>query len=160
MADTGNTEVATTKPTGMTLRGKAGETTVSPQELRELSFEELSRALGVVDATEAIGTDQFGPILEDKSRLVGVPFILVYWKFYQGDMGEFASMGILTQSGDRYIVNDGSTGICAQLRELTDKQNIDAMVACKHGFRFSDYTFTAADGTEKPARTYYIDTKL
>ena len=136
-------------------------------DLRQLSFEDMNRALGVTDSSEAIGTDQFGPILEDKRLLLGRPFVLVHWNFYKSDKivrdgvpSEFASMWVLTSTDERYIVNDGSTGIYEQLRTLTDEKGIDSGVLCKHGLRVSEYDYTDEKGVTTQAATFYIDTKL
>lgn len=136
-------------------------------DLRQLSFEDMNRALGVTDSSEAIGTDQFGPILEDKRLLVGRPFVLVHWNFYKsdkiirnGEPSEFVSMWILTPTDERYIVNDGSTGIYEQLRALSDEKGIDSGVLCRHGLRVSEYDYTDDSGVTTQAATYYIDTKL
>lgn len=146
----------------MTLRSASGEITgLTAQELRSLSIEQLVSVAGpLTEASESIGTDQFGPILADKTQLVGVPFVLVHWNFYDGDMGEFVSMWVVDKDDRRFIVNDGSTGIYAQLRALTNKTGQDSMVRCPHGLRVSNYTYTDPQGKERPAQTFYIDTKL
>lgn len=159
--DTTPAEIADDTPRSVTLRSASGEATFVPAQLRELSFEQLQIALGApTQAEEAIGTDQFGPILSDKNVLVGVPFLAVHWEFHEGEFGEFVSMWVLAENDARYIVNDGSTGIYAQLRELTDKDGQTSMLMCKHGLRASDYDATLQNGKTIPATTHYIDTRL
>lgn len=125
----------------------------------QLSFDDIAGQS--IDSTEALGTDQFGPILSDKMVLVGLPFVIVKWNFYQGDVGEFVSAWVLTKTNDRLIMNDGSTGIYAQLRALTDATGQDSGLICRHGLRVSEYDWTKPDGTVGGrAKTFYIDNKL
>lgn len=96
---------------------------------------------------------------EDKARLVKVPLIFIDWRFTLGDQGEFVSAHVITKSGDKYIVNDGSTGIYQQLQEYTERTGKEGGLFASHGLRRSDYTYQDKnDGKMKPATTYYIDT--
>lgn len=95
-------------------------------------------------------------VVEDKSHLVGVPFVGLRWRFNKGDAGEFVSMEVVTEDGRRLIVNDGSTGIYQQLLRLTTETGRTAGIACKKGLRRSDYTYTDEKGTERPATTFYL----
>lgn len=144
------------------LRTADGKTVEVPiDDLRNLSVADLA-SYPTVQASEAIGTDQFGPILQNKSELVGKPFVVVHWEFHKSEEygGEFVSLWVLTNDDAKYIVNDGSTGICDQLRELTDDQGVDSMLVCPHGFRRSDYEKTLPDGKTIQASTFYLDTSL
>ena len=58
------------------------------------------------------------PVLEDKTRLVGVPFIIAGFAKRDGDNGEYVSLNVVTQADERFIVNDGSTGIFRQVDAL------------------------------------------
>lgn len=138
-----------------------GNTVEIPLEMvKNLSIEDIKQ-YAAVQAAEAIGSDQFGPILTDKNQLVGEPFVAVKWNFYPGEFGEFVSMWVLTNDDAKYIVNDGSTGICAQLRALTDNNGQDGMLVCPKGLRRSDYKYTdPRTGDERPASTFYIDASL
>src|SRR5258705_6186656 len=74
----------------------------------------------VVQASAELG-DGFEIIpKDDKIQFVKVPMILLSWGFGQGDHGEFVSIRAVTKDGRRVVINDGSTGIYAQLREYTD----------------------------------------
>lgn len=109
-----------------------------------------------IDASTVIG-DGFA-LLDNKEKrsLVGVPFILLGWKFSKGDHGEFVSAHIVTSRDEKYILNDGSTGVCAQLRAMTN-DGINGAVACRNGLRESAYEYTdEKTGEVKPAVTYYI----
>lgn len=129
--------------------------------LKEMSLNELQKEFQFVDASELLETEQFGPILKDKSVLVGTPFLIVEWFFYPGDFGEdFVSMKVVTMDGRKFIVNDGSTGITAQLRATSEKRNVYGGMACRKGLRVSEYTYTNDKGVEVPAATFYIDNSL
>lgn len=133
-----------------TLR-QAGFTTESASELIGTGFR-------VVDSNEAA-----------KAALVGKPFLIVTWTFSLGDFGDFVTMWIQTQDGNKLIVSDGSTGIRDQLADLTKRRNKRHALWCPHGFRRSDYEmYTDENGAWKvaprgyegktvPAATFYID---
>lgn len=146
---------------------KRGFTT---QELRDAkSFDDLYNLIndrfgGIWDAAEEIG-DGF-ELLDDKSRLVGVPLVLVQWSFTGSDYGEgeFVSVRCATQNPrtgemEKWVINDGSTGIYRQLKEFSESHNVYGGLTIGNGLRRSDYTYVdEADGKSKPATTYYIDT--
>lgn len=90
-------------------------------------------------------------ILKDKGMAVDREFLILDWTFHNGDQGEFVSMRIINPQGEKARINDGSTGICAQLRELTEK-GITGGIHCPNGLRVSEYL--TPEG--KPARTFYI----
>lgn len=144
-------------PQMVTIQSKTGGGEVAVRDLRDMSYADLTEHFGFSNAQDEIETDQFGPILEDKSKLVNRPIMLVHWNFYDGDYGEFVSAWVMTPEGERFIVNDGSTGMYAQLRTLTDTKNIRSMLLVKRGLRASDYTYTDPRGQSHPARTYYLD---
>jgi hypothetical protein len=130
------------------------------------SFDDALRIMqeaGVVaDSMSDYGTGF--ALLKDKERLVSLPFIIVEWRFNNSDLNEagFASFACITKHGDKYVVNDGSTGIADQLRSVTQRR-----IAAGHktpqngllvpaGLTVSRYDFTDADGKQKPATTYYL----
>lgn len=94
---------------------------------------------------------------KEKARLVGVPMLIINWTENEGDNGTFFSLQVLTNT-ERLIVNDGSTGIAAQLRELAE-EGVTKAIYCKHGLRESKYEYEdPKTGEKKPASTFYIDT--
>ena len=103
------------------------------------------------------------PVIKDKNTLLGTPFIMVEWRFNDGDHGTFVSIEIMTENGDRFILNDGSTGICAQVAALTEHRTANDHPAptsgrmVKRGLRRSDYPFTDEKGKTTTATTYYLD---
>lgn len=115
----------------------------------------------VVEADKALGTGF--ALLDDKNRLIGVPLVAVKIDFHKSELsaeGEFVSLHVVTQDGRKFIVNDGSSGIFAQIKELWSRkpelQGLPLMV--RRGLRRSDYTYMDETGKAKPATTYYLDT--
>jgi hypothetical protein len=95
---------------------------------------------------------------KEKDTLNGVPFLAVNWQFVMGDFEEYVSVKLVTQDGRKLIVNDGGTGICQQLRTLSNTKKVYSGLFVKNGLRKSEYTYTGPDGKETPATTYYLDT--
>jgi hypothetical protein len=101
--------------------------------------------------------------LDDKSRLVNVPFFARKWWFTDGDMGEFAvvecvvSRPVMTPSGEtsKVIITDGSTGIFRQLREVSKRTGKSTSLLIRNGLRVSQYTADTEEGP-KNAETYYL----
>jgi hypothetical protein len=112
---------------------------------------------GIIAADEVIGSG-FG-LLTNKDLLVGVPFVILKWQFYPGKFtSEFSTCMVVTTDGRKYLVNDGGTGICKQLTELTAETGRQGGLVARKGLSRSDYTYTDERGEESPATTYYIDT--
>lgn len=111
---------------------------------------------GISRASEEIG-DGF-KLLENKDQLIGIPMLLVTWDFHQGDHGEFVSAKVVTRDNQKFIVNDGSSGIRDQLVAYSAKKFRQGGLFCDKGLRRSDYKYTDENGIEKPATTYYLDT--
>lgn len=113
-------------------------------------------------------------LITDKNVLIGIPFLIVQWRFNEGDYSsEFVSAELVTQAGDKIILNDGSTGIYRQLRGVTDQRikagktaNAYAGLAVPKGLTRTDYWFnedtketSSKPQTGKgwgPAKTYYL----
>jgi hypothetical protein len=129
---------------------------------------ELARAndLPVTDVSKVLG-DGFTLIdnAKDKRTLIGVPFVIVSWAQVEGDRtdaqgvkAKFTTMRIMTKDGRKLIVNDGSTGIHAQVNGLI-KQQIRPFVKVSRGLRVSDYEYTdPTSGETSSASTFYLDT--
>ena len=164
---------ASRKGTGQavdTVTGEIAETKrpFSDDELRNLdSLDSIRALLGdkVGNATD-LGSGFAVLETEQKRRLIGVPLLFVFWTFNdsdKGDTGEFVSAHVvqLDASGKvvgKWIVNDGSTGIYAQLHEYTERTGASQGLFVPKGLRASDYTITDDGGREKAATTFYIDT--
>jgi len=101
-------------------------------------------------------------VCEDKRQLIGVPLVIIQWRFSAGDYGTMVNAAVMTQDGRKLIVNDGSTGIMQQLLDVTDKRaeknhpTPQAGLLVKEGLTVSDYTFTDAKGETAPASTFYL----
>lgn len=151
-------------------------------DLRNIdSFEAaLQLAAGVhgdlADASKEIG-DGFALLDEaGKRRLVGVPLIFMEWSFYDGDYGsKFVAARVVARNPDggvsKYIINDGSTGICDMLAKYQKETGRFGGLVARMGLRASEYTYCAECGSvvnpdidaehrrdHKAATTYYIDT--
>lgn len=97
-------------------------------------------------------------ILEDKDKLCGVPFLIVDARFSLGDFGQFVSLTVMTNQEEKWIVNDGSTGICDQVEALVKQVGTVQGMLVTHGLRRSDYDYTEPKtGNKVPATTYYLD---
>lgn len=147
------------------------EVTVTVPEYRNTDLQELGTfedALnlmrevygdqGVITADEVIGNG-FG-LLKNKDLLVGVPFALIKWQFYPGKFADnFVTILAVTGDNRKYLVNDGSQGLCKQLAEVTATSGRQGGMVARNGLTRSDYTYTDTEtGDERPASTYYLDT--
>ena len=146
--------------------GLAVQSRFLDDDLRAITSFEDAISLLVESGTVATDAAELGngfTVLakDDKRRLVGIPFVILSFDFTPGDFGaDFVSAMIMTKGGEKLIVNDGSSGICAQLRDIAARMPAGAKhrgIVCKHGLRASDYTYRVS-GVEIPATTYYIDT--
>jgi hypothetical protein len=97
-------------------------------------------------------------LLKDKVQLIGKAFIALSWRFNPGDFGEFVSMLIVTEDGGKYIVNDGSTGVCQTLASYTNATGRHGGMVARNGLTVSNYEYEDEKGEKHPASTYYIDT--
>lgn len=118
---------------------------------------------GLLDSVE-LG-DGFS-ILEDKQKLVGVPFVIVEWEHGKNvTMGEkFVIVRLVTQANQKFIITDGSTGIMRQLETMPGNRR--GGIFCREGLRASVYGLdvngqpvtigSAEQDGNKQATTYYI----
>jgi hypothetical protein len=133
----------------------------------------------IVTAEEEIG-DGFRVATEDEERrLVGVPLFLLEWTFRAGDFGDdYVSIRAIAQGENgaitKWIINDGGTGICRDLRDFTKKTGRLGGLRVKNGLRVSDYQVdndtkqvlskteykqAISDGRKTfPGYTFYLDT--
>ena len=139
----------------------------SDAQLREItSFSDALAAAQEEGEEIALASQEIGSgfvVLDDKDFLLKVPFLMLEWRFnagkYENDMGEktdFVSITLVTKNNDKYILNDGSTGIARQLREYSDRSGKFGMLMAEQGLRVSrDYT-VVVNGREITGTTYYI----
>ncbi len=149
--------------------------------IRALSDDELARINGfdaALAALDHIGAtvesySDYGTgfaVLKDKQRLVGEAFVILEWRFsfskeYLGADGlpaEFVSAYLVTESGAKVILVDGSTGICAQLKAVTERRigaghrTPQQGLVVRGGLSASNYTVEDAKGRKSSATTYYL----
>lgn len=137
-------------PDTLALRDKPG---------KDLTFSDISKAL--YEAGDVVPMSEFGDgfaLLDknEKGRLVGVPFIILDWNFWEGDFGEAVTLKVITNANEKFRVNDGSTGIRDQMKAIAEKGEQRAIYV-KKGLRRSDYEYQDKDGSKKPATTFYLD---
>ena len=135
-------------------------------------FDDALRLVGVdnlIKSTDIIGSGF--EVLGEKDRLLDVPFVALEWRFNDGkykdpstgEYRKFVSMTIVTRNeirdhginGRKWIVNDGSTGIAAQLSDASERSNVWGGVYFEKGLRVSRYE-ALVDGEMQPAETYYL----
>lgn len=99
----------------------------------------------VTDITQELGNGF--TLISDKAPLVGKPFVILSCGFNEGDFGDFVSVAVVTESGEKYIFNDGSTGIFNQIFEMARLKNRTGGFLAPSGLTASEYeTCPPADG--------------
>ena len=144
----------------------------APSALNEDAMMEVNSfeaALAILNAAgvvaESISDFGAGFTVVDKARLVNVPFVILEWRFNTSEFNDagFVSLSVVTKNDDKWIINDGSTGILQQLIRVTRirRQRKHATpqngLAVPAGLSVSNYRYTDADGKERPASTYYLN---
>lgn len=146
-----------------------GRSAFTEEDLRAITTFDEAIALATAEHGAAVYADEvlgdgFALLSTDgKARLVGVPLCFMEWSFYDGEFGgKFVAARVVARgpSGnvERYILNDGSTGICDQLAKFQLNKGRNGNLIARYGLRRSDYEYTDESGKTKPATTYYIDT--
>ena len=100
-----------------------------------------------------------------KETLIGRPFLMVEWRVNTtGKFGTFVSVVAMDDTGKVFVFNDGSTGIAAQLAELSMYREAHGHPTpyagryVKNGLRVSQYEYTdEATGKTSQAETYYLN---
>lgn len=141
-------------------------TSLSDDTLRDVrSFEDAFAALKGIDVENVsdFGTGFAVLPTNEKNRLVGVPFVILEWRFSKGDNGHFVSCALVTKGNEKLILNDGSTGIRDQLVKITrarlanGRKEPQKGLLVEHGLSESRYTYTdTTTGEQRPAVTYYL----
>lgn len=166
MSNTNNAPVVTVDQNGEIVENTPRRT-YDDDTLRGIGDYKAALALAAQTAgTELESTTDYGngfAVLptDEKGRLEKVPFVILEWDFHDGDKGRFVSALIVTKSGEKLILNDGSTGILRQLTRITESRvsrgvaNPQASLTVPGGLRRSDYT-TAVNGSLTDATTFYL----
>jgi hypothetical protein len=146
----------------------------SEADLRDIkSFDDAmalaAQTLGaesIVDASDVLGNGFTILQKSDKDRLIGMPFIILSYDFHIGDFGTtedggngyYVSIMLVTKDGGRYILNDGGTGIYAQLDEHNGRSQTPGGLVVNGGLRKSEYEYTdEATGKKSAAATFYLN---
>ena len=135
-------------------------------EYQQMTWEDIEAQNFVRPIGEVLESDQWGRVVNEtgKRDFVGHPFCIAFIQFQAGKMGEFVTLMVIDKADDRFILNDGSTGVKEQLRSLypdvAQKEVIKLMLLCPRGLRVSDYEVEDAKGNLIPATTYYLDTSV
>jgi len=108
-------------------------------------------------------------LLKDKTRLVGVTFVIMGCRYAEGDYGKsFVILHVVTKPGEKYIVMDGSTGVRDQTEEWAASNGRGTIVGTvvEEGLQKSSYDYCdlhgkAANvckcgGPVTPATTFYL----
>ena len=123
-------------------------------------------SLGLVPETMADYGTGF-EICKNKDRLIDTDLVIVEWRFNVSEVGSegaFVSAAVVTKNGEKWILNDGGSGIYQQLRMVTDQRNRaghahpQAALMVKNGLTKSEYTYEGEKGKRTPAVTYYLNT--
>lgn len=140
---------------------------LNTQQLREIeSFDDALALLQETYGSEALETadkalgDGFA-LTHNKDQFLGVPLVFVWWTASDGsypdpetgELRKFVSARIVTKTGGKFVITDGSSGISEQLMRYGAETGKNFLVARK-GLRVSRYKNEYTDeGT-----TYYVDT--
>lgn len=119
-------------------------------QLRDVSTWDDFGALVKSSDTPLINIAAFGPgfvLLESKDALIDMPFVIVGYRFSDGDQGVFVSVeavvktpiSINGEAASKIVFNDGSTGICATLQVIAKTTTEFAPIYCPRGLRKSEY---------------------
>ena len=143
---------------------------VSDEQLSEIkSFDDalavINNVFGegsVVDSGDVLGTG-FG-VADEKAIFVGVPFIIIRADLHassdafneDGTPKRFWSLHVVTQDGRKAIINDGGSGIAAQLDVLYEKhpEMRGKPMLVRRGLRVSNYVHPV----HGQSTTFYLDT--
>lgn len=135
-------------------------------------FEDLLESQDFISGNEALDE---GTFIDDKDNLVGVPFFVTGWTHREGSGGLInVHVEAVVSSGERIGFADFSTGVRAQLEDITRKMRsmgTDEEIAplpmamtppkpmyFPHGLRVSVYGYRdELAGTTTQAKTYYLD---
>lgn len=108
----------------------------------------------VVDSSEVLGDG--AEFITDKNVLVGVPFLVLDWRFIVDEKTEreYVNVLIMGADGTKGRFNDGGTGVYAQLKQVSEETG-KVGIQVKNGLRKSDYT-KDVDGKKQAATTFYL----
>lgn len=91
-------------------------------------------------------------ILQDKNLLIGKRAVFYNWRFSEGDFGVFVSAAVVTTDNQKWILNDGGTGIYADLMEYSARTGRFGGMIAPNGLRVSEYATCNGCNGPRPAR--------
>jgi len=106
---------------------------------------------GVVDVSELLGTGFELLNGDEKLVLLDVPLVVLDSRVHEGEQGMFCSLVVVTEKNLRYVINDGSRGIFAQVLTLREKTGKDGGWLVRNGLRKSDYVTCRECGKPREA---------
>lgn len=119
-----------------------------------LKLRATQQVVAAAEVREELG--ELWTVCEDKQLLVGQPFVIVDYVFREGDYGDYCSLRVFTPTGQRLIVNDGSTGICEQMRRFSHGKRALEALYCPKGLSVSkDYHYTNDKGDKVKGQPIY-----
>lgn len=136
------------------------------QEMRQRTTQAIAKAESRAHDLAAIASKSFEELagsarsivtsdIAEKKSLIGVPFVIYRIDRKMGDYNrEFVTVHAITKDRTVIVFNDGSTGVCDQLKGQTASP--DSPIFCPKGLRVSRYTYEDDDGNKSPAETYYL----
>lgn len=121
---------------------------VDDDKLRELSSYAQALELAaelyegrIIDLSEELGTGF--EVLNDtnKDRLIDKGFLIIAFRFNNSAEfgGLFASAIVMSEAGEKFILNDGSSGIRDQLMDMAQRSRQFGGYEVKKGLRKSEY---------------------
>lgn len=139
---------------------------LSDDQLRNLTAPDqvygLFGAENVEEVNRYIGTGF--TLIDDKTKLLGIPFVVVRYAVNEstkvtrdGKPALFSTIYLITGSGEKFIINDGSTGIHAQCQEILAQRGKLSGLYVPKGLRVSTYEYND-NGTTTEASTFYFAT--
>lgn len=124
-------------------------------------------AIDSFDAAIALATAEFGDIVladaevgdgfkvatdsDKRTTLSGSPLLLLDWSFRESETGEWVLIHAVQRSDDggvtKWVITDGSTGLCRELKEYEEKTGREGGMLVRNGLRVSDYYIDPETGT-------------
>jgi hypothetical protein len=99
----------------------------------------------IEDYAEKYGTGF--DVLEDKSILVKQDLLFMEWRFRDGDfVGGFVSVVGITAKGEKFVINDGGSGLFEDLKHITADTGRNGGLRIKKGLRESVYEICPSCG--------------
>ena len=145
--------------------------TFTDEELNSITdINSAAALLGIKSVEDLAWNESPYIVLTDKNQLLGKKFLAVSWKFHESKEfigNEFVSVHIITDdtlNGHKlFILNDGSAGICKQLRSVTDQRltenhpNPQAGAMILNGLTLSEYDrFDEKGNIIGKGKTFYL----